>query len=247
MAGGGLITPKMASSILSTPPGQTNPYPSPTRTGTIPFTPPGTSLETETWYALWGELSSSTVPLIVLHGGPGVAHNYLLPTSHLSSAPWSRTVILYDQLGCGKSTHLPDKNGDTDFWTPQLFMRELENLLKALDIETYDILGQSWGGMLGAQYATTRPKGLRRLIIADSPADMVSWVETADKLRKLLPEDVQETLTRCEKEGTTESEEYEQAVIEYLRRFVCRVWPFPKELADSLAQLKEDNTVNMTM
>lgn len=231
----------------SGPPGQTKPYPSPKETGKIPFTPPNTPLQTSTWYALWGDLSSNTVPLIVLHGGPGAAHNYLLPISHLSSAPYSRPVILYDQLGCGNSTHLPDKKGDTEFWTPQLFVHELENLLAHFGIKEYDILGQSWGGMLGAQYATSRPKGLRRLIIADSPSSMVTWVETAGELRKQLPKDVQETLTRCEREGKTETEEYEAAVHVFYERFVCRVVPFPKELEDSFGQIKEDNTVYLTM
>lgn len=79
---------------------------------------------------------------------------------------------MYDQLGCGRSTHLPHLRGDADFWTVGLFLRELENLLEKLGVEDYDLLGQSWGGMLGSEHAVHQPKGLKKLIISNSPASM---------------------------------------------------------------------------
>lgn len=176
-----------------------------------------------------------------------MAHNYLLPISLLSLAPYNRPVILYDQMGCGKSTHYPEKKGDATFWTPELFIAELNNLTSYFNIPSYDILGQSWGGMLGAQFATTQPKGLRRLVIADSPSDMKTWVAVADALRKQLPEDVQATLTRLEKEDKTDSPEYEAAMMVFYERYVCRVKPFPKELMETLEQVKMDDTVYLTM
>ena len=88
------------------------------------------------------------------------------------TANTSTPVIVYDQLGCGKSTHLPSQPEPKKFWTPKLFLDELDNLVEKLGIEKYDVLGQSWGGMLGAMHAINRPKGLRKLIIADSPASM---------------------------------------------------------------------------
>lgn len=154
---------------------------------------------------------------------------------------------MYDQIGCGLSTHLKHRKGDTKFWTPQLFMAELDNLKKALDIEEFDLLGQSWGGMLGGQYAITQPKGLRKLIIADSPSSMVTWTKVTDELRNGLPKDVQETLQRCEKEGKTDTPEYEAAVNVFYERHVCRVTPFPEELQASFKQVAEDNTVYETM
>lgn len=243
-----LNIPSTPSSLPAVPPpGQTKPIPAPTRSEKVPFNVPNSNIKAETWYTQFGTLSASAVPLICLHGGPGAPHNYLLPLAHLSTGASARPVIIYDQLGCGQSTHLPDKRHDTDFWTTELFMTELDNLISALGITDFDLLGQSWGGMLGAAYACKRPLGLRRLILADSPASMVTWVEVANELRKTLPEDVQATLTRCENDGTTDSDEYDAAVHVFEQRFVCRVDPFPKELADALAQVKEDNTVYLTM
>ena len=171
----------------------------------------------------------------------------MLPFQDIASL-YGTPVILYDQLGCGNSTHFPDKMGNGDFWTVQLFLDELDNLLQKLNIQNdYDLLGQAWGGMLAASHAVRQPKGLRRLIIADSPASMELWVEAADRLRKKLPSDVQETLMRCEKEGKTETEEYEKAVDVYYERHLCRVKPMPEELKKSFEDMKKEPTVMLTM
>jgi len=227
-------------------PGQTRAYPKSTTEGDVPFTIPSTGDKAQTHYWLWGDLSSSKTPLICLHGGPGVPHSYLNPISLL----WEDhgiPVLIYDQVGCGESTRFKHKKFDDSFWTPQLFMQELDNLKKALGIKEFDLLGQSWGGMLGAQYAITQPKGLKKLCVCDSPASMKDWVKVCDKLRAQLPEDVQEVLGRCEKEGKTDTEEYEAAVMVFYRRHLCRLPDFPKELTDALSYLSEDNTVYESM
>lgn len=228
------------------PPGQERSYPQPTSTGKIPFSYPKTGLEGETSYKLWGDLSSGKTPLICLHGGPGVPHNYLLPMS-LVYTDYDVPVLMYDQIGCGQSTHFEDKKGDTDFWTPELFMAELDNVKSHFGIEEFDLLGQSWGGMLAGQYAITQPKGLRKVVVSNSPSDMKVWVEAAGRLRKELPQDVQDTLTRCEEEGRTESEEYEAAVMVFYARHLIRLSAWPDELTASFDQLKEDSTVYETM
>ena len=76
---------------------------------------------------------------------------------------------------------------------------------------------------------------------------MRMWVAAADRLREQLPPDVQEVLTRCEREGKTDTEEYEKAVEVYYDRHLCRVKPTPEELKKSFEILKEDMTVMLTM
>jgi pimeloyl-ACP methyl ester carboxylesterase len=78
---------------------------------------------------------------------------------------------MYDQVGCGRSTHLPEKFGDGSFWTIDLFLSELENLLSHLGIQDdYDLLGQSWGGILASELAVRQPTGLKKLILANALA-----------------------------------------------------------------------------
>jgi L-proline amide hydrolase len=116
------------------------------------------------------------LPLFVLHGGPGMAHNYVRNVAELAGET-GRTVIHYDQIGCGNSTHLPD--APADFWTPDLFVDEFHTVREALGIDEYHLLGQSWGGMLSAEIAVRQPSGLASLAICNSPASMELWMAAA--------------------------------------------------------------------
>jgi L-proline amide hydrolase len=198
----------------------------------------------QTWYRVTGTPDGAKPPLVLLHGGPGAAHDYLERFAGLAEG--GRAVIHYDQLGCGKSTHLPDQ--PASFWTVQLFLDELDNLLAHLGIAgRYHLLGQSWGGMLGAEHAVRRPAGLRALVIANSPASMRTWVSEANKLRQHLPPEVQATLLRHEQGGTTDDPAYQAAVQVFYERHLCRVVPFPEEVLRTFAQLEADPTVYHTM
>jgi L-proline amide hydrolase len=183
-------------------------------------------------------------PLVVAHGGPGGTHDYLLTIADVARS--GRPVIHYDQLGNGNSTHLRDRG--VDFWTVGLFVDELENLVAKLGIaDAYHLLGQSWGGMLAAEHAVRRPKGLRSLMISDSPASMPLWLAAAAELRAELPPDVQATLLQHEEAETTTSPEYVAAMQVFYDRHVCRVVPQPPELARTFAAIAEDPTVYFTM
>jgi L-proline amide hydrolase len=197
--------------------------------------------EWRSWYRITGALDAGKPPLIVLHGGPGCSHDYVDSLKEL--AVTGRAVVHYDQIGGGRSSHLPDKGAE--FWTVSLFLDELNNLLRHLGIAEsgYHVFGQSWGGMLGAEFAVTQPAGLRALVIADSPASMETWVSEANRLRLGLPAEVQAALTRHERAGTTGSAEYEAAVAVFYAKHLCRIQPMPEEVARTFAMLAEDPTV----
>ena len=197
-----------------------------------------------TWYRVVGDLKSGKTPVMVLHGGPGAGHNYCEPIADLI-AQSGRAAVLYDQIGCGNSTHLPD--APKEFWTPELFMEELVLLTKHLGIaDDYAIVGQSWGGMLGMQFAISQPQGLKALVVADSPASMDVWVSEANKLRKQLPPEVEATLLKHEAAETTEDPEYVAAVDVFYSRHLCRI-PQPPYVVASFEQLAADPTVYHTM
>jgi L-proline amide hydrolase len=199
--------------------------------------------EHETWYRVVGDLDAGPLPVVICHGGPGAAHDYTEPIAELSR--FGRGCVLYDQIGCGQSTHLPD--APADFWTVQLFKDELVDLTRHLGIaERYAVVGQSWGGMLAMEHALDHPDGLRAIVVADSPASIPLWVEEANRLRAELPPDIQAALTEHEEAGTTDSPEYEAAVRVYYDRHLCRV-PWPDYVSRSFAQMDEDPTVYHTM
>jgi L-proline amide hydrolase len=198
-----------------------------------------------TWYRVAGALrEDGPAPLVILHGGPGAASDYVEPIADLSATA-GRACVLYDQIGCGRSEHRPQ--APADFWSVELFCRELDALIKHLGIAArYHVLGQSWGGMLGMEHALGHPIGLRSLVVANSPSSIKLWVAEANRLRALLPPVVQQTLKRHEDAGTTDSEDYERAVMVFYERHLCRI-PFPAGLQRSFAQMEADPTVYHTM
>lgn len=200
--------------------------------------------EYKTWYRITGDLGSGKPPLIVAHGGPGCTHDYVDSFKDIAST--GRAVIHYDQVGNGKSTHLPEKGGD--FWTVPFFRTELHNLIDHLGIrDAYCLLGQSWGGMLAAEFAVERPAGLKALIIANSPAAMKTWISEANRLREALPPEVQATLLKHEQAETTHSVEYMEATDVFNQRHVCRVVPMPPEVKRTFDAIATDPTVYHTM
>ena len=197
-----------------------------------------------TWYRVTGDLTSDRLPLVVAHGGPGCTHDYVDSFKELAGP--GRAVIHYDQIGNGKSTHLPDKGGD--FWTVEFFLGELDALLAHLGITgRYALLGQSWGGMLAAEHAVRRPDGLKALILANSLASMPLWIEGALQLRAELPADVQAALDRHEADETTGHPDYLAATKAFYDRHVCRVVPNPPEVVRTFAAIEADPTVYHTM
>jgi proline iminopeptidase len=170
------------------------------------------------WYQVVG--SDDATPLLTLHGGPGYPHDYLEPLAALAD---ERPVVFYDQLGCGRS----DRPGDLSLWRAERFVEELGQVREALGLERTHILGQSWGSMLATDYALTRPAGLVSLILADPPLSIPRWLEDAAKYRRELPAEIQDTLNRHEAAGTTDSDEYDAAAMEYYKRHVCRLDPWP--------------------
>ncbi|MBY0524412.1 MAG: proline iminopeptidase-family hydrolase [Gemmataceae bacterium] len=188
----------------------------------------------QVWYRCVGADHPGKLPVLCLHGGPGAPHDYLEPLEALADN--GRRVFFYDQIGCGRS----DQPSDPSLWKVPLFVEELGAVRKALGLERVHILGQSWGGMLAMEYALTQPAGLASLIIANSPASMVQWVEEANRLRGELPADIQATLLKHEREGTTDDQDYQEAVAVFYRRHLCRLDPWPECLMRSFTRLRAE-------
>src|SRR5262249_7040095 len=177
----------------------------------------------ETWYRVTGEpRPDGPAPLVVLHGGPRGAHGH--PLSPAGPAP-GRPPRHHHHPRHGRNTRDPHRGAE--FWTPELFVRELHTLVEALGIaDRHHILGQSWGGFLAQEYALTQPAGLRSLVLADTAASWADFASEAGKLRERLPPDVRATLARHEEAGTYDDPEYTQACLAFYDRHACRIpWP----------------------
>jgi L-proline amide hydrolase len=200
-----------------------------------------------TWYRVVGDLTpgAARAPVVICHGGPGGTHDYVAPIAD-RLARSGRACVLYDQLGNGRSDHLP--GADPSFWTVELFERELAALVAHLGIDgRYHVLGQSWGGMLALLHALERPAGLVSVVAADSPASIAAFVAGCNELLDGFPAEVVETIRAGERTGETSTPEFQAAVMEFYKRHVCRLDPWPEELLRAFRAIESDPTVYGTM
>lgn len=217
--------------------------------GKAAFMVPGLATPCETWYRVVGDLASGKTPLVILHGGPGACHEYLLPLTDL--AVKGMPLIFYDQIGNGQSTHLRAKNGDEQFWSIDLFKAELDNLLQHLGLaeRPVDIYGHSWGGMLAAEWAASNGAHLlRRLVIASSLASMDAWRVGITALRDQMPAAERAVLDKADETGKYEGAEYDAAIEVFYKRHLslARPWPAP-EVQAALDWFAADPTTYGTM
>ena len=175
----------------------------------------------KTWFRVIGNLKSPLTPVVVMHGGPGGTHNGVLTMAKLLNAS-GRPVIVYDQIGCGKSTSLKSK--PDSFWTMELFEEELQRLIKYLKIEhRYILAGASWGGMLALNYSVKRPIGLKGLIIANSLPSSRMWVRETRKLVTKLPAKHRNAIYKYEKLEKYTNKEYLAANLEFAKRHIRQI------------------------
>jgi pimeloyl-ACP methyl ester carboxylesterase len=90
------------------------------------------------WYRIAGADRPGT-PVLCLHGGPGMPHDYLEPLEDLAV---NRPVVFYDQLGCGRS----GRPADDSLWTTDRFVEELAVVHAVLGLKRPHLFGNSWGG-----------------------------------------------------------------------------------------------------
>jgi proline-specific peptidase len=190
-------------------------------------------IEVEDGFRVWtksvgGGAPIELPPLLVLHGGPGMGHEYLENLSLLASS--KQKVIFYDQLGCGKSDY-PDDPGR---WKIPRFVSEVDMVRSALNLDRVIILGQSWGGMLTIEYLLTKPQGVIGAILSNSLSSAILMGKEIMRLKNELPKPVLDVLKANETAGTTDSADYKQATAAFYSRHIFRMDPSPKEILEAL-------------
>ena len=159
-----------------------------------------------------------------------MSHDYMLPISDLSlSGPHSRPVLFYDQIGNSRSTHLKDK--PKEYFTVDLFVNELKNLISHFSIKEYDLIGHSWGGMLATEFEVRlQPEGLKSLILTNSLAETKLWGQSTMQLLASFPDDVKQGMGA----GFGDPKKYRLALEKFHAVHGCTVQPVPKEITFSV-------------
>ncbi|MET0740521.1 MAG: alpha/beta hydrolase [Candidatus Nanopelagicales bacterium] len=112
-------------------------------------------------------------PIVVLHGGPDFDSDYLVP--ELDCLAERFRLIYYDGRGRGRSAD----GVQPDDVTVASEMDDLEHLRRHFGLESWAVLGHSWGAVLAMEYASRHPDRLTHLILMNAaPAsheDMQAW------------------------------------------------------------------------
>lgn len=120
--------------------------------------------ETVRGVSLFTRMVGAGPPVVVLHGGPGAHHDYLLP--QYDEFARGRSLRYYDQRGGGQSP--VDRNTPLGW---QEHVEDLDALRDRWRIDRLTLLGYSWGGLLALLYAATHPERVGRLALV-APVSM---------------------------------------------------------------------------
>jgi proline iminopeptidase len=176
--------------------------------------------------------SGEGTPLLVLHGGPGAAHNYMLSLKALAD---ERPVIFYDQLGCGKA----DAPTGESLYTIQRSVDELDAVRHALDLPAVILVGHSWGAFLAIEYMCQgRGRGVKKLVLSGASSSTAQVIAGQQRLINSLPGGFAAKLHGLEKAGKMDSPEYAALTQQFYDNFVLRVPPTPDALVSFEALAK---------
>ena len=132
------------------------------------------------WYEVRGKESGR--PLVMVNGGPGFDHTYVLCSDAWDTLAKKRRVVFYDQRGNGRSGAL----GPNQTCTLADQIADLDALREQLHADRIDLLGHSWGGYLVMAYAARHPDRIAHLLIVDSAAP--KWTDTEFIFKNIYPE-----------------------------------------------------------
>lgn len=188
-------------------------------------------------YNIWTKkVGNSATKMLTLHGGPGATHEYFecfedfLPLEGIE-------FYYYDQLGSVYS----DQPKDKSLWTVDRFRDEVEQVRVALGLDNFYLFGQSWGGMLGIEYALKYQHHLKALIISDMTASISSYVKYVNELRQKFPLEIKQILEKYEGREEYNAPEYLEVMFKHLySKHVCRLDPWPEPFMRAFKHLNTE-------
>lgn len=167
--------------------------------------------------------------LLLLHGGPAATHEYFEACDSFLPAAGIE-YYYYDQLGSAYS----DQPDEPDLWQIDRFVDEVEQVRVALglDANNFFLLGHSWGGILGIEYALKYQQHLKGLVVSNMMSSIPAYNEYARTvLMPAMDQDVLAKIKSLEASGDTETPEYmallEGHYQEHVLRLPAAEWPEP--------------------
>ncbi|RYZ26058.1 MAG: alpha/beta fold hydrolase [Chitinophagaceae bacterium] len=197
--------------------------------------------EFKVWTKRFG--NNPRIKILLLHGGPAMTHEYM--ECFESFFPKEGFEFYeYDQLG----SYYSDQPTDSSLWVTERFVEEVEQVRKAIgaDKNNFYVLGNSWGGILGMEYALKYQQNMKGLIVANMVASAPEYGKYADEvLAKQMKPEVLAEIRAIEAKADFSNPRYMELLLpNFYKEHLCRLPEFPDPVNRSL---KHSNQVIYTM
>lgn len=201
---------------------------------------------------IWFEISGngSEIPIVILHGGPGYPSYSLSQLTELSAG---RPVIMYDQLGCGRS----DRIKDTTLMTIDAHLNQLHLLLSKLDLKEVYLYGHSWGTIMCVEYYLKYPNIVKGMVLSSPCLNLDYWLEDAEELISSLPDSTQHFLRESIRQENSNPLQMKKAIDTYYNTYYTTKQPISVDMQKTIDEVglnvyeymwgKEDYVVTGTL
>jgi proline iminopeptidase len=190
--------------------------------------------EFKVWTKRFG--NNPHIKVLLLHGGPAATHQYMEVFESFFPKEGFE-FYEYDQLGCGNS----DKPTDTSLWVLDRFVEEVEQVRQAIhaDSTNFYILGNSWGGILGMQYALKYQNNMKGLIVANMMASCPEYGRYAEEvLAKQMDPKILAEIKAIEAKGDFSNPRYMELLMpNFYHEHICRLTEWPEPVNRAFANL----------
>lgn len=185
--------------------------------------------------------NNARIKVLLLHGGPAMTHEYMECFESFFPREGFE-LIEYDQLG----SYYSDQPTDSSLWTTERFVEEVEQVRKALGLnkDNFYLLGNSWGGILGMEYALKYQDNLKGLIICNMMASAPDYGAYNLVLQKQMDKTVVDSINLLQSQGKTNDPRFMALLEGYYNEHLCRIVPNPDPV---LRSFKHANMTIYTM
>lgn len=183
---------------------------------------------------LFTDENKDAIPLLALHGGPGLTHDSL---DTLAELALELPIIFYDQTGSGKSNNY-DKSLVS--WDLNFFLKDLENVIEYFNLKNIYLLGFSWGGTLALEYALKPNNAVKKLILASPFLSSDVWSKDAFELLEELGPQWKAFVLKHVQEGTTNDLEYQEMMNIFNRNYLYRLPEWTESMKYSVLHMNAD-------
>ena len=169
------------------------------------------------------------IKILLLHGGPAMTHEYMECFETFFQREGFE-FYEYDQLG----SYYSDQPNDSTLWTTERFVEEVEQVRQAIgaDSSNFYVLGNSWGGILGMEYALKYQRHMKGLLVSNMVASAPEYGKYAEEVlsKQMKPEILSEIRAIEAKKDFTNPRYMDLLIPNFYHEHICRLAEWPDAL-----------------